>query len=140
MVSLWETEPGDKYIIAHVIPNDMQFPKTHELRGYLQQYLPSYMIPASFTLIDTVPLTPNGKINRKALPNPNIQIEQESFCRGTNPTPRITRRNLADVLRLEQIGIQDNFFDLGGHSLLATQIMSRVRQIIKEGFTTPCSI
>jgi SAM-dependent methyltransferase len=102
---------------------------TPELRQLLREKLPEYMVPSAFVILDSMPLL-NGKVNRRALPAPEqIRPElEEGFVPPRNPVEEIIVSIWADVLDLQQIGIDDNFFDLGGHSLLATQIMSRVRE------------
>jgi amino acid adenylation domain-containing protein len=131
VVVAWQTQAVDKRLVAYIVPDAVQFPNAHELKGYLQQYLPSYMIPAHFILIDAMPLTPNGKVNRGALPEPDVQALQETaFVAPQTQLQELLAEIWADVLHLEKVGIHDNFFELGGHSLLATQIMSRVRRVL----------
>ncbi|NER25603.1 MAG: amino acid adenylation domain-containing protein [Symploca sp. SIO1C2] len=98
-----------------------------ELREYLKDKLPEYMVPSTFVTLDTLPLTPNGKIDRKALPAPETQRDAEYIAPRT-PSEQIIANIFAQVLNVENIGINDNFFELGGHSLLATQLISRVRE------------
>jgi len=100
------------------------------LRDYLKQKLPDYMIPSAFVLMKALPLTPNGKIDRRALPAPdNFHNEQEDqFVGPGTPTEAKLAAIWAEVLGLKRVGINDNFFELGGHSLLATQIISRIGQ------------
>ena len=101
-----------------------------DLRQFLKERLPDYMIPSAFVLLDRLPLTPNGKIDRRALPPPALE-QSEPAVAGTTPIEEIVAAIWADVLRLERVGIHDNFFDLGGHSLLATQVIARVRDTFK---------
>ena len=132
VVVAWQGQDNDKRLIGYIIPSAVQFPKTHELKGYLQQYLPSYMIPTHFVLIDDVPLTPNGKLNRRALPEPDIRSLRETvFIAPQTQLQELLAEIWSDVLQVEKVSVQENFFELGGHSLLATQIMSRVRRIIQ---------
>ncbi len=102
------------------------------LRNHLQERLPDYMIPGAFVLLDAFPLTPNGKIDRKALPAPSINHSAQATHFVAPRTA--TERTLADIWSLllgsERIGVHDNFFALGGHSLLATQVASRIRQTL----------
>ena len=101
-----------------------------QLRSYLKEKLPDYMVPAAFVVLDELPLTPNGKVDRRKLPAPE---RSRAGLADTFVAPRTqTEATLAglwrDVLGREEVGIHDNFFDLGGHSLLATQVTSRVRE------------
>ncbi|MEP0857574.1 amino acid adenylation domain-containing protein [Trichocoleus sp. DQ-U1] len=104
---------------------------TRNLRHYLKQKLPDYMIPSAFVLIKALPVTPNGKIDRRALPAlDNFHNEQEDqFVAPGTPTEAKMAAIWAEVLGLKRVGINDNFFELGGHSLLATQIISRIGQV-----------
>ncbi|MDF5709057.1 MAG: amino acid adenylation domain-containing protein [Nostoc sp. S4] len=125
-----EDVPGDKRLVAYIVANPEQIPTQVELRHFLQGRLPEYMIPSYFVFLDTLPLNPNGKIDRRALPAPDISDLglSTNFVPPQNPTEEVLASIWAKVLHLEQIGIHNNFFELGGHSLLATQVMSRVRQ------------
>ncbi|MCG7756776.1 MAG: phosphopantetheine-binding protein, partial [Nitrosomonas sp.] len=99
-----------------------------ELRVYLKVHLPDYMVPAAFVFLDSLPLNTNGKLDRKALPAPDIGIRLVSqYVAPRNSIEEILAKLWAEVLGLEQVGIHDNFFELGGHSLLATQAMARIR-------------
>jgi amino acid adenylation domain-containing protein/non-ribosomal peptide synthase protein (TIGR01720 family) len=100
------------------------------LRRHLEQRLPDYMVPSAFLCLDELPLSPNGKVDRKALPAPDgIRPDLESaFTPAQTATEETLSRIWAEVLRLEQVGIHDNFFELGGDSLLSIQIIARARQ------------
>ncbi|WP_445299506.1 amino acid adenylation domain-containing protein [Microcoleus sp. B3-A4] len=125
-----EDIPGDKRLVAYVVPNPEQTPTIDELRRFLKQKLPDYMVPSAFVLLDALPLTPNGKVDRRALPAPDQSRPDQSvtFVAPRSPIEQQLVDIWAEVLRLEQVGIHDNFFELGGHSLLATQVISRLRQ------------
>lgn len=125
-----EDVPGDKQLVAYIVANPEQILSQVELRRFLQGRLPDYMVPASFVFLDNLPLNPNGKIDRRALPAPHISDLglSTNFVAPQNATEEVLASIWVKVLRLEQVGIHDNFFELGGHSLLATQVMSRVRQ------------
>ncbi|WP_375504352.1 amino acid adenylation domain-containing protein [uncultured Nostoc sp.] len=125
-----EDIPGDKQLVAYIVANPEQIPGQVELRRFLQGRLPEYMVPASFVFLDNLPLNPNGKIDRRALPAPHTSdlALSTNFVPPQNATEEVLASIWVKVLRLEQVGIYDNFFELGGHSLLATQVMSRVRQ------------
>jgi acyl carrier protein len=121
--------PGDKRLVAYVVSDQESIPTPSELRSFLREKLPNYMVPSAFMFLDALPLTPNGKVDREALPAPDT-VRPES--RGPYVAPRTPIEEAlagiwAEVLRLKQVGIHDNFFELGGHSLLATQVISRVR-------------
>jgi amino acid adenylation domain-containing protein/FkbM family methyltransferase len=100
-----------------------------ELRDFLNKRLPDYMVPSALVLLETLPLTPNGKIDRQALPFPEqSQLKKADYVVPNNPTEKLLATLFSNVLRIEQIGVHDNFFKLGGHSLLATRIISQVRE------------
>ncbi|MGY2224210.1 amino acid adenylation domain-containing protein [Pseudomonas gingeri] len=99
-----------------------------ELRDVLKAALPDYMVPAHLVLLERLPLTPNGKLDRKALPAPQASLSQALHVAPRTALEQQLATIWADVLKVERVGLEDNFFDLGGHSLLATQVISRVRQ------------
>lgn len=120
---------GNKQLIAYIVSQPGTEVTPIELRNFLKQHLPDYMVPAVFIPLEKLPLTPSGKIDRRALPEPDIV---RSDMNATYVAPRnSTEQRIAEiwqqVLKLERLGIHDNFFDLGGHSLLATQVLSRLR-------------
>jgi acyl carrier protein len=126
-------ESAEKRLVAYVVCNDGQALTVDELRGFLKQKLPDYMVPSAFVFLDSLPLTLNGKVNRKALPAPDAtrpELGRELVAPRT-PVEEALAGIWAKVLKLERVGVRDNFFDLGGHSLLATQVMSRVRSVLK---------
>ena len=104
-----------------------------ELRSFLSKKLPEHMVPSVFLMLEAMPLTPHGKLNRRALPVPdNFRPELESsFVAPRTPVEKALAGIWAEVLKVEKVGVHDNFFDLGGHSLLATQVISRVRATLK---------
>ncbi|MDV7390416.1 phosphopantetheine-binding protein, partial [Arthrospira platensis SPKY1] len=99
------------------------------LRQHLSERLPDFMQPSTYVALDALPLTPSGKVDRKALPAPDgLQLAPaHTFVAPRNPTEELLAGVFAQVLRLGQVGVHDSFFDLGGHSLLATQVISRLR-------------
>jgi hypothetical protein len=121
-------------LVAYVVPRREPAPAITELKNYLKQKLPPFMIPSAFVLLNTLPLTANGKIDRRALPAPDQsrpEIE-ESYVAPRTPEEQLLAEIWAEVLKLEKVGIHDNFFELGGHSLLATQVISRVCRVFKR--------
>ena len=136
VVVLHEDSDGDKRLCAYVVGEPGSELKISELRNYLKTKLPSYMVPASFELIEALPLLPSGKINRRALPTPRFTRSEadESFVAPRTPIERLLAVEWCDVLKLERIGIHDNFFELGGHSLLAAKVVSRVRTSLEVEF------
>ncbi|MFL9462640.1 amino acid adenylation domain-containing protein [Scytonema tolypothrichoides VB-61278_2] len=123
----------DKRLVAYITPHQDLVPTMSDLRSFLKQKLPEYMLPSAFVVLDALPLTPNGKLDRKALPNPeSAQPElKTTFVAPRTPTEEVLAEIWTQVLRLEQVGVDDNFFDLGGHSLTATQLVFRVRNTFK---------
>ncbi|MBA2283896.1 MAG: amino acid adenylation domain-containing protein [Ktedonobacteraceae bacterium] len=106
---------------------------TPQLRSYLQERLSDYMIPSSFVLLDVLPLNTNGKVDRQALPLPGQArpLQHIEYLAPRNPVEEIVSGIWVDILGIEQIGVQDNFFEIGGHSLLATQVISRICDIFQ---------
>ena len=124
-----EDEHGDKRLAAYIVAQSGQASSPDALRSYLKQHLPDYMVPSAFVLLPKIPLTPNGKIDRKALPAPEqAQAQTHTYVAPATPTEHAVAAIWADVLRRDQISTTDNFFDLGGHSLMATQVISRIRE------------
>jgi len=128
VVTVLEDEPGDKRLVAYVVCNQGQIPGTDELHRFVKEKLPTYMVPSAFVILDALPQTPNGKVDRRALPAPDwTRPELESaFVAPVSPIEKVLAGIWAEVLGLERVGIHDNFFDLGGHSLLGTRVISRV--------------
>ena len=127
-VRLWEGRSGDQRLVAYFVPAEHQAPTVTELRRFIAESLPDYMIPSVFVLLDHLPLTPNGKLARLSLPAPGrSRPELENpYVAPSSPVEQRLAEIWAQVLGLDQVGIYDNFFELGGHSLLATQVISRV--------------
>ncbi len=120
----------EKYLVAYFVPIAGETITVEQLRTFLTEQLPDYMIPSAFVEMESFPLTPNGKVNRRALPEPTTSRPElgQTFVEPRTPTEEILAGIWRDVLGLEQVGIYDNFFDLGGHSLLATQVIALTRK------------
>ncbi|MEE8057766.1 MAG: thioesterase domain-containing protein, partial [Pseudomonadales bacterium] len=106
-----------------------------DLRAYLQQTLPEYMLPVAFVSLETIPLTPNGKVNRRVLEQMDVSVESsQAYLAPRNDTEKLLVEIWSQVLDLEpeNIGVNDNFFDLGGHSLLAVQLMAKINKEFKQ--------
>jgi acyl carrier protein len=103
-----------------------------ELRAFLAERLPVYMIPSSLTVLDAFPLTPNGKVDRRRLPEPRVQATATAgpHLAPQSPNEQAIANVWRDVLQLDRIGVDDNFFDLGGHSLLVVRVQSKLREIL----------
>ncbi|WP_224362051.1 non-ribosomal peptide synthetase [Hyalangium versicolor] len=120
----------DKVLVAYVVLHSGQSAEPDALREYLRQRLPEAMIPSAFVFLPELPLTPNGKVDRRALPAPAVTRAnlREAFVAPRTPTEEAMARLWTELLRVESIGIHDNWFELGGNSLVATQLLSRLRQ------------
>ena len=122
---------GDKRLVAYLVPNQEELaPTISDLRCFLKEKLPDYMVPSTFVMLPALPLTPNGKVDRRALPAPDSSRKelQDKFVAPSTSTEEILAAIWAEVLGLQQVGINHNFFELGGHSLLATSVISRIRE------------
>jgi amino acid adenylation domain-containing protein len=132
VVNMWEDQPGNQHLVAYVVPNVEISITSNQVRDFLKDKLPDYMVPSAVVLLEKMPLTPNGKIDRRSLPVPDIQSSlTANFVAPRNPTQEVIAGLWSEVLNLQQIGIHDNFFELGGHSLLGTQIISRLRSLFQ---------
>jgi amino acid adenylation domain-containing protein len=127
-----EEAPGDQRLIAYVVPGPEATPFAAELRDFLRAKLPDYLVPAAFVVLDALPRTPNGKIDRRALPATDRRGlgSPGRVVAPRTPIEEVLVGIWRDVLGVERVGIDDNFFDLGGHSLLATRVITRVRQAL----------
>jgi amino acid adenylation domain-containing protein len=132
-VILREDTPRDKRLVAYVVPYFQEISAgISSLRQFLSNHLPLYMVPSSFVVLESLPLTANRKVDRRALPAPDLHNEQiDNYVAPRTPVQEMLAQIWAQVLKLELVGIHDNFFELGGHSLLATQLVSRIRNIFK---------
>src|SRR6266704_1805379 len=125
-----EDQPGEKRLVGYLVMKEAgreDFDVTG-LRAYLKESLPDYMVPGFLVKLEALPLTPNGKVDRKALPEPEYTVNEEQ-SRPRNAEEEILCGIFAEVLKLDRVGVEQNFFEAGGHSLLATQVMARVRSV-----------
>ncbi|MCT7952694.1 amino acid adenylation domain-containing protein [Ancylothrix sp. C2] len=127
-VTLREGIPGQKSLVAYIVPLQEPAPTVGELRHFLKEQLPDYMMPSAFVILECLPVTPNGKVDRKSLPAPDLKslIEKAEFVAPQTPTEELVASIWKKVLGVEQASVNDNFFELGGHSLLATQVVSQL--------------
>jgi amino acid adenylation domain-containing protein len=126
-----EDIPGEKRLVAYIVPDGNQPPSASVLRQYLQEKLPEYMVPGAFITLEKFPLSPNGKIDRKTLPAPaSIRPVELDYVAPRTEMERTIAAIWQEVLHLEKVGTHDNFFELGGHSLLATQVVSRIKKTL----------
>jgi len=127
-----EDAPGDVRLVAYVVPRAGASPVAAELRSWLRERLPEPMLPSHFVPLESLPLTPNRKLDRKALPPPDGLERAE---RDPSPAPagdleKAIAEVWRDVLKVSRVGLEENFFDLGGHSLLAVRVHRRLRQAV----------
>jgi amino acid adenylation domain-containing protein len=127
---------GAQRLVAYVVCGQGGAPSPAGLRSFIEERLPAYMVPAAFVLLDAFPLTSSGKIDRNALPVPDVTSLAAGHEHAPPRTP--TEETIAgiyrDVLRLPEVGVHHDFFELGGHSLLATQVVARVREVFQVAF------
>ena len=134
-------QPGDLRLVAYVVPRG-GMPEVADLRDHLSRLVPSHMVPSAFVLMDELPLTSSGKVDRKVLPIPGRVEVQAKYIAPRTPNEAEIARIWADILKLDRVGIHDNFFELGGHSLLALSVIERMRRAglradVRLLFSTP---
>jgi acyl carrier protein len=133
IVTTAEDVSGEKALVAYVVSMSQPAPDVDELKRFLRERLPAYMVPSEFALLDSLPVAANGKLDLKALPSlTQIRSETRDACLA----PRTSSEQMlatiwSELLHREPIGIYDNFFELGGHSILATQVVMRIRQLFE---------
>jgi len=130
VVSVKEPAPAEKRVVAYVIARKQV--STEELRDLLSEKLPEHMMPSAFVFLETFPFAPNGKLDRRLLPDPETGMDRrEAFLPPRTALEEVVASILSGVLGLERIGINDDFFALGGHSLLGAQVVSRVKDVFQ---------
>ncbi len=124
-----EDIPGNKRLVAYVVPHQKTLTSS-ELRRFLKEQLPDYMLPSAFVMLEALPLTPNGKVDRRALPTPHTfnTTQAASFIPPRDSLEWQLAQIWSEVLSIHPVGVRDNFFDLGGHSLLAVRLMAKIQQ------------
>ena len=144
MVLAREDSAGGKRLVAYVTAQAGAELSAAQLRSQLSTVLPEYMVPSAFVTLETFPLTPNGKLDRKALPAPDqTAVVSAEYQAPVGSWSRAIAQIWQTLLELPRIGRDDNFFELGGHSLLAVQLVSRLRQqfgvevALREVFAQP---
>jgi len=126
-----EDVPGEKRLVGYIVPSRQPAPGTSELRAFLQETLPEYMVPWTFVELETLPVTGNGKLDRAALPAPReVRAETAAFTPPRNDLERAIAEAWREVLGLDQVGVQESFFEVGGSSLLLARLQSRLRQAL----------
>ncbi len=129
LVLVREDEPGDRRLVAYVVPD--RDVSESQLKRHLEERLPDYMVPAMFVELAELPLTPNGKVDRRRLPAPRSEAQAlDEFVAPRTDLEELLAGIWAEVLKVSRVGVNDNFFELGGHSLLAVSMISRVRDAL----------
>jgi acyl carrier protein len=122
--------PGDKRLVAYIVPIAGASRDEQPLRELIRQRLPDYMEPSAFVWMEALPLTPNGKIDRAALPRPSVESSRiGEFVAPSTPVEEALAGIIMDVLKLPRVSVHDDFFHLGAHSLLGAQVIARVRDV-----------
>ncbi len=123
---------AEKRLVGYVISKDGKDIPATELRAFLKELLPDYMIPAAFVNLTAMPLTPNGKVDRKALPAPDSSSPASQYVKPKNDLEKQVAAIWQDVLHVDRVGTNDNFFDLGGHSLNVIEVQTKIKNIFKK--------
>jgi hypothetical protein len=130
IIAAREDSTGDRRLVGYVVTKPDGTATASDLRGYLKEKLPDYMIPSTFIFLPQLPLSANGKVDRGALPAPGNARPglAETFVAPRTPMEILIAESWKDILGLDRVGLYDNFFDLGGHSLLSMQAIARIRE------------
>ncbi|MDX2089328.1 MAG: condensation domain-containing protein, partial [Kofleriaceae bacterium] len=130
-----EDQPGDKRLVAYMVGREWPL-DVEALRAHVGAKLPEYMMPSAFVVLEVMPVTPNGKLDRKALPAPDLgALSQRAYVPPRTEAEELLAGIWSQVLGVERVGIHDNFFELGGHSLLVMKLVARVRQVLAVELT-----
>ena len=134
VVLVREDYANDKRIVAYLTFKQQQAAATiNQLRSFLEEKLPSYMMPSAFVVLDTIPLTPNGKVDRRILPMPEVRPQvEESYVMPQTEAERMIASIWQEMLQIEKVGINDNFFSVGGHSLLVVKVQAKLNEVFNE--------
>jgi len=128
-----EDQSDDKRLVAYIVPNQEQVPTTNQLRNFLKEKLPDYMVPSAFIMLEAMPLNPNGKLDHRALPAPEGRPQlEEAYVMPQNEAERLVAAVWQEMLQVDKVGIHDNFFHLGGHSLLLIKIQVKLNEIFDQ--------
>lgn len=127
-VIIREDRPGQKRLVTYIVPENDQPLVVNDLRQFLSEKLPDYMVPSAYVMLDALPLTPNGKIDRRALPAPETASHtfEDTYIASRTPLETLLANIWAESLQVKRIGIHDDFFERGGHSLQATQVITKI--------------
>ena len=130
-VAAQKNQQGDNILVAYVVASSSNPVAASDLRSYLAAHVPAALVPSAFVFLQELPFTPNGKVNRRALPEPELGKAEtaSAFIAPRTPVEESLAKIWCRVLKLERVGVGDNFFDLGGHSLIATQVVSQIERV-----------
>ena len=130
---------GERRLVAYFVPAAGSAVSTGELRHLLSESVPAYMIPAALVSVSSFPLTPSGKLDRKALPSPDVAVQEVDVAplEPRTPTEEVLARIWCEMLDLKQVSLRDNFFDLGGYSMLAARVITEINKTLKVHLTLP---
>ena len=136
VVAVWE-EQENKRLVAYVVPNKQKQPSVSDLRDFLREKRPEYMVPGAFVFLKALPLMSNGKVNRQSLPAPNQARPElaETFVAPRNEVEQTLAAIWQEMLQVEKVGVNDNFFELGGHSLLVVQVHSKLQGVFNRSLS-----
>ncbi len=134
VVVVREDRPGDQRVAAYVVSSEVERAGPSDLRSYVKARLPEYMVPSVFVLLDALPVTPNGKVDRRALPVPDSTASETgmAYVPPRDPLEFQLTKIWEKVLNIEPVGIKDNFFELGGHSLLAVRLLTQIEKMARR--------